>query len=607
MKDQLEDLIRMFEESEETTRPAREASERDRDYTDLKQWTAEERSKLEARGQPAIVFDRTKRKINSLLGLEKQTRKDPRAFPRTPKDDQSAHAATDTLRYVCDDCRFDDLRSEATHNLVVEGTGAIKVGLKQTRYGLDPDVIRIPWHRLFYDPHSSEFDFSDAAYLGEVIWADADDLKSKPEFADRSEAIDNTLQLDRSASSETYDDKPRHVWSDRKRKRVRIVELYYKKGGAWHFAIFSKGGFLVDPQPSPYLDEDGEPECPIKAVSLYIDRENNRYGEVRAMIGPQDEINKRRSKALHLINERQARVSPGMQQDAETIRKELSNPRGLIVGQQGDFEILPTNDMAMANLQLLQEAKNEIDLLGPNAAMQGKNENSMSGRALSFQQQAGVMEAATLLDRIRVLSLAVYRSIWARIRSHWTAERWVRITDDENNVKFIGLNRQITALEAMAKQLGVTQENFQQFAQAAPEQAQQLAMFAQSPMSQQVVAIEHNVGELDVDITIDEGIDTPTIAAEQFDALLRASSMMPIPPDILIEASNFRNKDQILERLRQAPTPEQQHMQQMQMEAGMAATEKVKSEVALNMAKAQTEQVKPMIEGLKAGASAPLI
>jgi hypothetical protein len=167
------------------------------------------------------------------------------------------------------------------------------------------------------------------------------------------------------------------------------------------------------------MGDEGRPECPIKAVSLYIDRDNNRYGEVRTMIGPQDEINKRRSKALHLITQRQVRVSPNVQKDAKEIRKELSRPDGVFVGEQDDVEILPTNDMAAANLQLLQEAKAEIDLLGPNAALAGKNESDQSGRAILAQQQGGMLEAATFLDCLRVLSLGVYRSCWCRIQQYW--------------------------------------------------------------------------------------------------------------------------------------------------------------------------------------------
>lgn len=604
LNDELSLMCKMFEEAENSTRPAREKAERDRDYFDEKQWTASEESELRKRNQPVVTFNRIKRKINSLTGLEKQTRKDPKAFPRNPQDEASAHAATDAIRFVCDDCRWDDKRSEAFKDLCIEGTGIVMVGVKKTKAGIDPDIRRIPWDRHFADPHSSEFDFSDASFQGIVIWSDFEELVAK--HPDKADALEATLNS--ATPSDTYDDKPKHhLWADRERKRVRVVEMYYIKDGEWKFCIFTKGGFLVDPQPSPYLDDEKRPECPIKAVSLYVDRDNNRYGEVRTMIGPQDEVNKRRSKALHLINERQIRVSPNVSQDPEAIRKELSNPRGVFVGEAGEVEILPTNDMAMANLQMLQEAKNEIDLLGPNASLQGKNQQDMSGKAIIAQQQGGMLESATLLDRVRCLSLAVYRAVWCRIQQHWTAERWIRVTDNEKNVRFVGLNRPVTMLERTAKQMGVTQENFQQFAQEAPDQAQQLAMFAQTPQAQQVVEIENGVTELDVDITIDEGIDTPTIAAEQFDALLQAaaSGAIPIPPDVLIEASSFRNKEQLLKMMKQPPSPEQQAGQQLQLAGAQAQVEETQSKTMLNVAKAQNEQVRPMIEGLKAGQGQP--
>ena len=593
--DELSQMCRMFEESEDATREAREKAERDRDYTDLKQWTATETAALERRKQPVITFDRTKRKVNTLLGLEKQQRKDPKAFPRNPDDEGAAQAATDAIRYVCDDCRWDDKRSMAAENLIVEGTGAIKVGVKKTRNGVDPDIQRIAWDRLFYDPHSSEFDFSDAAYMGEVVWMDVERAKLK--FKGREEALETTLSSEQ--YTETYDDKPKYrMWADFKRKRVRVVEMYYLKGEDWTFCIFTKGGFLVDPMPSPYLDEEGRPENPIKAVSLYIDRDNNRYGDVRALIGPQDEINKRRSKALHLISMRQIRVSQAAQMERDLIRAELAKPDGVFVAESGEVEILQTNDMAQANLTMLQEAKNEIDLLGPNAALAGKNQQDMSGRAIIAQQQGGMIEAATILDRIRVLSLAVYRAIWCRVRQHWQAERWIRVTDSERNLKFVGLNRPVTMLEAEAEKMGVTKENV---AQAPPEVIERLKMLASHPMAQQVARIENQVSELDVDIIVDEGIDTPTIAAEQFDQMLKmaGTGMVPIPPDVLIEASALKNKEALLEKMRQPPSPEQQAMKQLQMQGAQAEVEKTQAEAALTGAKAANEQIKPFTEGIR--------
>ena len=88
-------FCRHFEEAEESTQDSRQKAERDRDYYDEKQWTAEEETALKNRKQPVITYNRVKRKVNAMMGLEKQTRKDPKAFPRNPDDEESAQAATD--------------------------------------------------------------------------------------------------------------------------------------------------------------------------------------------------------------------------------------------------------------------------------------------------------------------------------------------------------------------------------------------------------------------------------------------------------------------------------------------------------------------------------
>src|SRR5690606_24665172 len=144
---------------------------------------------------------RVKRKVNAMLGLEKQTRKDPKAFPRNPNDEAAAHAATDVLRYVCDDNRWDDKRSECAKDLAIEGTGVIRVGVKKTRDGIDPDVRRVAWDRYYFDPHSSEFDFADKGYDGEVIWMDLDQAVAK--FPDAKDVLEVTCQQSR--GPESYD------------------------------------------------------------------------------------------------------------------------------------------------------------------------------------------------------------------------------------------------------------------------------------------------------------------------------------------------------------------------------------------------------------------
>lgn len=598
----LAERIEAFENAEDATRTAREKSEKCQDYFDDKQWTDDEVAKIEKRGQPVSTFNEIKPKVNTMLGLEKQTRKDPKAFPRTPGDEQAAQAATDVIRYVCEDTNWDDKRSQAAKDLAVPGTCSIMVGLKQTRVGVDPDIRRIAWDRFYYDPASSEFDFADAKFMGIVIWMDLDDAVRK--YPEAAEILESTWS--RARNTQTYDDKPKHgLWADYKRRRVRLCEEYYDEGG-WKFCIYTEAGFIAEPMESPYLDADGLPECPIKAVSLYVGRDNNRYGEVQSMLSPQDDVNKRHSKALHVINTKAVRIGIGSGMSADDVRKELARPDGVFIADQGELDILPDNDVAAGNLQLLSYSRDFIHRTGANSALAGKDVRNQSGRAITAQQQGGMIETASYLDAIRVLSLAVYRSVWARVRQSWTGERWVRVTDDKRNLQFVGVNRPVTALHEAAKRLGVDKDNLQQ---ADPQAVAMLEAFARDPRSQTVIGVDNSIAEMDVDIIVEEGIDTPTVQAEQFDVVAKMlpgapPNLQPVLWEALFENSAFRNKDKVLKALSQPPSPEQQQMKKLQVANATAELEKTQSETVENNATAQARQFGILSDAYKAGAAA---
>ncbi len=589
-------LVEYYEDSVSTTAENRRLAERDRDYVDNKQWTAEEKEELEVkRKQPCITINRIKPKVDFLLGTERQTRTDPRAYPRNPMDEKSSEMATDALRYVADCNDFDSIRSEAFENLIVEGAGAAIVEMDAKR---KIKIRLIPWDRFFFDPHSRARDFSDALYVGIVLWMDQSQVKAT--FSETAEDVwANCLE----ETSETYADRPKSMWISANRKRVKVVEIYYMEGAEWMTCTFTKGGYLRTPAASGYMDEDNVPCNPICAMSAHVDRENNRYGVVRQLIGVQDEINKRRSKALHLISVRQIQVERGAVDNINTIRNELAKPDGVIETNPGSaFQILPTNDMAQGNMALLQEAKQEIDAVGANAALQGKQEQSASGRALQSRQQAGLVELGPVFDSLRQWQRAIYRQVWYRIKQFWDGPMWVRVTDDEKNLKYVGVN--ITQGEKalqQAREQGAT-----------PEQLQELQMQIQMDPRMQMPAEETQVARMDMDIIVAESPDTVNLQGEQFEMLVQMYQANPqaIPFDLVIEASSLRNKDKLLERMKgddnpqakEAKAREQQMAQQLQMRgataeiAGKEADAESKRTQALkNLADAEQTKVETML------------
>jgi hypothetical protein len=583
-------LKRWFEASEEASRDAFRKAERDVDYYDGKQLTQEEFDKLTARGQPPITINLVRRKIDFLLGMEAQNRSDPKAYPRTPNDADSAEVATDSLRYVSDQNQYHYHRARAWKDLLVAGVGGLEVVVSETakppampimKMGFmegNPDVQirRTPWDRMWWDAHSSEPDFSDARHRGLVLWMDLDDAKDK--YGDREDILTATVQ--NATRTDTYDDRPKfRTWVDSTRRRVRIVQCYWKQQGQCYWAEFTEAGIL-DAGESPWIDADGESEDPYIWRSAYVDRDNNRHGVVRDMIDPQDEVNKRRSKSLHLLTMRQVIADRGAVDDPEETRRKLAQPDAFIEKNAGlEFNIQPGGDLAAGQMQLLQHATMELEKMGPNQALQGSGQEGQSGRAIQAQQKGGLVELGHLMDHLRSMDREVFRKCWGRCKQFWKAPMFLRITDRDDAPKFVGINEPMM-----------------------------------DPRTGMMVGMRNQVAQTDVDLVIEESPDVAVIEQEVWADLTQILPMlMQMPPNLqefVVEASPYppSRKKRLIEVLKggnEQPDPAQMQMQQEQMElqkrGAMANVAKLEGEAQLKQAQAmktvsEARQGQPMPE-----------
>lgn len=578
---------RMFEEARDLTQEARNRSLVDLKYYHSEQLTREEKAALQRRKQPDIITNRVKPAVNGTLGVLKQGRTDPKAWPRTPQDEDSADVATKALRYIADYNEFEDLRIQAAFDYLVQGTCAAIVEVDDRQR---VSAVQIRWEEFFYDPRSRRHDFKDARYMGIAKWMYADDVAGL--YPDKKQeietAIDSAAPI---ALDETFEDRPRDAqqpWVDRRKRRLMVVEAYHREGGAWMKCVFHAGGVL-EKGPSPYLDSDKKPCCPIVARSCYVDGDNNRYGIVYDMRGPQDEINKRRSKALHLITMRQSRVSPRSAQEPDKIRAELAKPDGVVVANADDFEVLQTGDMAAGHINLLLEAKSEIERMGPNPAVLGRQAEDASGRAQLVRQQAGLMEMAVVFGGIEAWERAMYRAMWSRARQFWSAPDWIRVTDDEGAPQFVGVNQPVMGPPQVVM---------------GPDGVAQI--------QPTVLGYENALAEMDVDITLDTVPDTANVQQEQFQILSELARLygpQEVPFDDMLMLSSITDKQKILERRKARQEQAQQAnaaTEELQMRGAMAEVAKDEADAAYSAARAQAEMVKPQLEAMKLDQQAQL-
>lgn len=522
-------------------------------YYDGIQWTDAERRTLEARGQPALAFNHVKPAVNAIIGIVERGRTDPKGWGRTPKDQDSAEVATDGLRYVADVTRFQTKRRDCLKDFLVWG---ICAGVTEMGEGAEIGLRRIRPEEFFYDPYSRDTDFGDARYMGIAKWMDEQDIIDL--YPDQAETIRTSFNYDQSAS-DTYRDRPKDGWAwvDSRARRIMCFEMYKRKGGDWEKCVFVSGGIL-ESGPSPFLDsKTGRPRCAILAQSAYVDIDNCRYGIVRDMLGPQDAINKARSKAVHILNVAKLRVDPGVI-DIDTVRQQWAKPDGIIEAREGQIEELGDRNLAPGHLELLRDAKEEMRRQSPTPGIVGRQGASQSGRAILAEQQAGLTEQAPLLAQFDDWTLRCYRAFWDAIKQFWNQPKWIRVTDDENAPRFVGLNVPQPVIDPMT---GMPQID---------------------PMTgQPAMQMQNSPADMDVDIVIDSTPDTAVIQEEQFQRLAElVQAGMPIPPDVLIEASSLPKKRLLLDKLKQAQE-QQAQMAQQQPNPAMVQIEAEKEKQAL--------------------------
>jgi hypothetical protein len=533
-----------------------------RRYYHAAQWTANEIKTLNERGQPVITYNRIGRKIDGVVGLIERLRQDPKAFPRTPKHEEGAELATAVLNYVLDTNDWRAISPDVAHKGAVDGIGGVELSLVESENG-DPDVemALVDPEDFFYDPRSFKPDFSDARYLGVAKWLDLEAAVDL--FPDAEADLRDHVGGDGGSGEMSPWDDRELLWTNVRARRVRVVEHWYKARGEWHFCFYT-GTLLLQEGVSPFVDEKGKTFCRFLMYSNGIDHDGDRYGFCRNLKGPQDEVNQRRSKALHLFNSRRIIAEDGAVDDVERARKEAARADGFLIVNKDyrfEFDDAAKNAEAAGNLNMLNEAKAELENFGPNPALigQGTGVAGSSGRAIALLQQAGIAELGPFILRYRGWKLRVYRAIWNTVQRYWTSERWIRVTDSEDLAQFI----QVNGLEM-------------------------------GPLGPQMV---NALGQLDVDIILDEGPDQVNSMADAYDTLMAMSDRgNPVPPEIIMELSSLPSsvKKRILEKLQQAqqPNPMAQQGAMLELEDKAANIEATRARAAKDMAAVPATQAK---------------
>lgn len=517
-----------------------------RRYRHGAQYTADQINILRDRRQPVVTFNRVARKIDGIIGIVERMRKDAKAHPRTPKQEQGAELGTAALRYALEVGEWKEKSPICSGDAATDGLAGIELIIvpgDNGDYEVDHEIVNPD--TFFYDPRSFKPDFSDARYMGVGKWMDVDAAKDL--FPDQADDIEATME---GGADLTSNKDSENRWIQIGTRRVRIVEHWYIHKGEWHYAIYT-GSKILKEGIGYFRDNKKKTFCKYVMFSAMVDHDGDRYGFVRLMKSAQDEINSRRSKGLHLLNSRTLIIEDGATTDVEKLRKEAARSDGVIVvnpGMKAEFDDTGRMANLEGQLRFLEEAKNEIENFGPNIALVGQGLEKSSGRAINLLQQAGIAELGPFILAHRGWKLRVYRAMWNAIQQFWTGERWIRVTDNDELGEFIKING-----------VGIDPNTG-------------------------MPAMVNALGSLDVDIILDEGPDVINVMQEAYETLIAAQQGgQQVPLELLIDVMPLDAglKKKWLDKL-QEPKPGDQ----IQMEGAQAEVEETKSSARLKEAQA---------------------
>lgn len=665
----LDDRINEFRIWDEMTWENRETQQEDRDFYDGYQWTPEEVDELLARNQPVTTNNRIKAKINYILGVHSENKSQPRAYPRTPHHDLDGEAATDALRYIADTDDFVSKRASVASEVHIEGGPA--GGVFEIE-GDNPTLKHLPWDRIYYDPRSRKPDFSDARYMGHFVWMYRDEAEDEllgdmdpdsEEYQRISELLDSTYA---GLGGESTEDRPRRYADGQ--DRVRYFTTYYKSRGEWHRCVWTHAGFIEPPTVvEDYYreeDKDGQPGktwCPMWLTSAYRDRENDCYGDVRPMKSPQEEINKRRSKALDLlIHPERVIAETAAIPNPDEFMDQRARSGGVAEVQAGTLadnriQITSNDSLVAAQLGMAQLAEQSLEQSGPHAAAVAGDQRLQSGRLYVARQAAAAMELKPVFDHLHKWELGCYERYWWMARRTWTGEKWLRVRDDDSQigVRYVAINRRMTRGQRVAEliEAGHTPDDavahvmgprglrmlreLTQAVQAAKQQAgppqpgmpppqvpDPMAVLMQSPSAQEEYT-DADVAQIGVDLKLDTVPDSVLVRHEQFLEVMELTRNSPILAQnpkwlrVVLKLADLRTDERrqldaaLTPDAPPPPDPAVVAMQQQQMQLAIAELTakvgKIQSETAKNQAQAQaTTQDAAVRAQLEAPAAAKL-
>lgn len=610
--------------------PWRRQADKEADYFDGNQLTAEQIAELEDRGFAPIISNLIQPTINLVLGMEAKTRTDWVVRPEVGEmSSDLAEALSMELHKAEVATRADRACSDAYADQAKVGLGWVEVSKSSDPLQGKYRVKRVHRRELFWDWRAVEPDLSDARYLVRKRWLDEDTAIAA--FPEHRALIQNvlqgwanwdlvttmnsgyTLELNRALDVQRGFSVEQYEWLNSVRRRVACYEVWYRtivngfvlrlpNGRTVEFDIDNEDHVTavyagaITPQPAIFKKmrlawwlgphRVGDEASPYKhGLFPYVpfwgfreDRTNTPYGLIRSMLSPQDEINARRSKMLWLLNSKRVIADGDVVLDHDATADEVGRPDAYIKlnpNRQRDsrFEVQDGGALATQQFQVLEAAKQEINQVsGIYQSMLGQSSQATSGLAINSLIEQGSTTLAEINDNYSFARRLVGEMLLELVRGDLEGQiNYVVTLGEEGEERTVVLNQ--PGMDELGRP-----------------------------------ALLNDVSKARVSVVLDDVQTSPTFRMQQLQALTELVKSAPpqlqgLLYDMVVEAMDMPKKREALKRIRSAmgiaedgqpPDPEKAQLQQ-QLQALTAQMQALMQEANDRVQKAEVSATKAQL------------
>jgi hypothetical protein len=471
----------------------------DEDYYDSLQWAEDEAQEVRDRGQAPLVYNLGKPVIDWLIGTEKRARVDAKVLPREEADVEGAEVKTKLLKYLQDVNKSEFSVSHSFSESIKAGLGWLEDGINS-----DPTKELIfsrheSWRNIIHDSTGVERDLSDSRYLFRIRWLDLDvALAYFPERAAAIKAAAVSADLYGNDQDEEFWYLGQHfqardnegnvvgrrtyvsdVFVNNRRERVKLYECWYRdpvavktvSGGEFDGKTFDPAhpemqASVVSGVASLYNRIEMQVRCAIMTeADLILDmkspyrhnrfpftpiwcyrraRDHAPYGVFRSIRDPQDDYNKRMSKAQFILATTRVVMDTGAVEDVEILREEVARPDGVIEKRKGyELNIGRDAELAQEHVMLMDRASNMINQVGGVTQENlGRETNSISGKAVLAKQDQGSVVTAEIFDNLRFARQLSGEIRLSLAEQYMNQPKVLRIVGNKGKVSWIKVNEQ---------------------------------------------------------------------------------------------------------------------------------------------------------------------